>query len=264
MKQLCAKICLVTALLFTGTIAAMAQTQNAIISFLKEVPKGNIHNCTGDDLINLLDDDAKKWVESIECNNIDIVSGRSGVLINGSVENKNDSWIKIRFKTTSLMNCLRINTYAIVLDNKTPVTLMFDENVYLKKTIVDFKKDLLSMSAQNIYDAIINKNNTTTTVPFTVGSEIDPSLPLHSVSICIPKQKQNANVQFYGFRIFYNGITVENDISTGVSSTHESLENEKPVYYDLTGVRSAVPPASGIYIRKTGNRIEKIVAGGRK
>ena len=40
MKQLCAKICLVTALLFTGTIAAMAQTQNAIISFLKEVPKG--------------------------------------------------------------------------------------------------------------------------------------------------------------------------------------------------------------------------------
>ena len=161
------------------------------------------------------------------------------------------------------MNCLRINTYAIVLDNETPVTLMFDENVYLKKTIVDFKKDLLSMSAQNIYDAIINKNNTTT-VPFTVGSEIDPSLPLHSVSICIPKQEQNANVQFYGFRIFYNGITVENDISTGVSSTHESSENEKPVYYDLTGVRSAVPPASGIYIRKTGNRIEKIVAGGRK
>lgn len=118
------------------------------------------------------------------------------------------------------------------------------------------------MSAQNIYDAI-NKNNTTT-IPPTVGSEIDPSLPLHSVSICIPKQKQNANVQFYGFRIFYNGITVENDISTGVSSTHESSENEKPVYYDLTGVRSAVPPASGIYIRKTGNRIEKIVAGGRK
>ena len=262
MKQLCAKICLVTALLFTGTIAAMAQTQNAIISFLKEVPKGNIHNCTGEDLINLLDDDAKKWVESIECNNIDIVSGRSGVLINGSVENENDSWIKIRFKTTSLMNCLRINTYAIVLDNETPVTLMFDENEYLKKTIVDYNKNLLSMSAQNIYDAI-NKNNTTT-IPPTAGSEIDPSLPLHSVFICIPKQKQNANVQFYGFRIFYNGITVENDISTGVSSTHESSENEKPVYYDLTGVRSAVPPASGIYIRKTGNRIEKIVAGGRK
>lgn len=262
MKQLCAKICLVTALLFTGTIAAMAQTQNAIISFLKEVPKGNIRNCTGEDLINLLDDDAKKWVESIECNNIDIVSGRSGVLINGSVENENDSWIKIRFKTTSLMNCLRINTYAIILDNKTPVTLMFDENEYLKKTIEFYNKNLLSMSARDIYDAI-NKNYTTTVQP-TGGSEIEPSLPLHSVSICIPKQKQNANVQFYGFRIFYNGITVENDISTGVSSTHESSENEKPVYYDLTGVRSAVPPASGIYIRKTGNRIEKIVAGGRK
>lgn len=262
MKHLCIKFCFVIAFAITGTLTNMAQIQNTIISFLKETPKGNINNCTGEDLMNLLDEKAKEWVESIECNNIDIVNGRSGVIMNGNVNNETDTWIKIHFKTSSLMNFLRINTYAIRLDNNTEINLMYDDKEYLSSTIDYYKESLRTTSASGIYDAI-NKNTTTVIAPLT-GPEINPLSPLHSVYICVPKQNQNASVQFYAFRIFYNGITEEKDISTSVSTIQDSSINEKTDYFDTTGRKLSGPPASGIYIRRTGNHIEKLFAGGRK
>lgn len=210
--------------------------------------------------MNLLDEKAKEWVESIECNNIDIVNGRSGIRMNGDVNNETDTWIKINFKTSLLMNCLRINTYAIGLDNNTQIELMSNDNEHFSTTINT--STILTSSASDIYNAIY-KNTITPQASYTRPDDVSLS-PLHSVYICVPKQNQNASVQFYAFRIFYNGITEEKDISTSVSTIQDSSINEKTDYFDTTGRKLSGPPASGIYIRRTGNRIEKLFAGGRK
>ncbi len=237
---------------------ADAEIRNTVIAFLKETPKANVYDCTAADLMDLLTDESKEWIEGIECRNINILSGKAGVEMCASTENKESSYIKFNFKTSTVMCAIRCNPYLCLRGNS-DVTLKMDmngEGYGCTGNISEYANGLYENGTYNtILDYITGK--ATYKYSFNLeGDRIDPSSPLSSLTIEEPYQSDSPRIQFYGFKVFYDSI----DTPTSVESIIDSGVKDSFEYFDLTGRRLLSVPEKGIYLRKSGNRVEKIIA----
>lgn len=72
MKHFYTKALLLVAIFACENIAKAQTYEQQVISFLKEIPEENIQDCSPTDIMNLLTDESKDWIENIECQNIDL------------------------------------------------------------------------------------------------------------------------------------------------------------------------------------------------
>lgn len=261
MKHFYTKVLLILVALLACDDISNAQTyEQQIISFLKEIPKESISNCNGSDIMNLLTDDSQKWVENIECQNISIIKGKAGVYAKLSNKATTPAYIKVVFKQSNLMNAYRIVSYGNnILQEDINVKIFYNNILYTQNK---FGYELTACTSQNI-DAL-NKVLTNFNIPIYInGDPISPMKPLNSIEVSIEPQEMNVEIQLLGFRIYYSGTEDQSDISVDV----EGIEAEQGIrvyeYYDLMGRRLAEAPRSGVFVRKCGGKVEKLIANGR-
>lgn len=263
MKHFYTKVLLLVAVFsFMHTIYAQeVKYYNTVIAFLKETPKTSVNGCTFNDLMNLLTEESLKWVESIECSNVNFYGGNAGIEMMSIDENKLSS-IKINFKRSNSMKVYRCNPFLVYRDESIPVKFEINNESYSYTGSIDAQAEtIMKYTNQGILN--IMTGTTAISKPFFYTGNPITNTSLESLQIIIPYQNGNPKIQFYGFKIFYTGTEDLSEVETAV----EDLEAEQGIkvyeYYDLMGRRLPEAPNGGIYVRKCGGKVEKLIANGR-
>ena len=253
------------ALLLLGAVFASENVlaiDNTIIVFLKENPKANITNCTSEDLMNLLTEESLEWVESIECCNVNLNRDWAGIeMVSSQTE---ESSIKINFKKSKLMRGIRCNPYLIDRGVSSTINMTLNNTPYTHTgNITAIASDLKGVSSETFLKSMSSTSGINNKSFNYVGNSMQDGTFIECLSIKLPIQTDITTIQFYGFRIYYSGTEDQSDISVAV----EDLEAEQGIgvyeYYDLMGRRLAEAPQSGVYVRKCGGKVEKLIANGR-
>lgn len=235
---------------------------NTIIAFLKENPKANITNCTSEDLMNLLTEESLEWIESIECNNVNLNRDWAGIEMASS--QTEESTIKINFKKSKLMKGIRCNPYLIDRGVSSKIEMTLNNNLYTHTgNITAVASDLKGVSSETLLKSMSSTSGINNKSFNYVGDSMQDGTFIECLSITLPIQTDITTIQFYGFRIFYSGTEDQYDISVAV----EDLEAEQGIkvyeYYDLMGRRLPEAPQSGVFVRKCGGKVEKLIANER-
>jgi lipoprotein len=262
MKHFYTKTLLILVALFACENIAKAQNTNSIIAFLKETPKTAKTNCSSEDLTNLLTDDSKQWVESIECQNINLDNIKSGVQMAVNIGSEFPSSITINFNKKKALQPLSLFIYANDCDNNESPMWISINDTEAQSNKVGFNVKSYINNCAAIIDAMNFKSGSidVPNVPMTGLNQI----PLKSCKIEIKPDNRSRKIQLYGIRVYHNNNPIDiSDISVAV----EGIEAEPGIkvceYYDLMGRRLPEEPQSGIYVRKCGEKIEKLIANGK-
>lgn len=257
MKHFAIKMLLLSFLCVSITFNATA-IDNVVIAFLKEQPTQKILNCTGEELMNLLTDESLEFIESIECKNIDIIQNRAGVRMNITANEESSSNIELKFKNSHMPNAIRITGFGMLLENSNTIIEIICNDQEVAKGNFTYGSKMLETKYQQIYSEI--KNNKWQDKTITNKENFTPSIPIKSITINIPSQSDNNTIQFYGIKIYYDGVVDNSDIETAVTE-FQAKENAKSIeYFDMMGRKLPEAPAKGIYIRKCGSKVEKLTA----
>lgn len=242
----------------THSIPAYPATQQ-IISLLNSTPNQNITGCTPQDLMNLLTDTSKEWVESIECYNVNIEKGKAGVTLQGTAGT--EAYIKFNLKSDKFMQMINIRAYCEDTDdNKVDIIIDCNGNNILDKK-VSLKSNFDSNSAQLINESIQNGSGNYLPTFIIPSSRFNPAIPVKSLKIYIPSStNESFRIKFYAFAIYYDSIEeAEEEIITSVDEVQQDTQSPKE-YYDLMGRKLSAEPQNGFYILKTGSKVEKRIA----
>lgn len=262
MKHFYTRALLLLVALFSFVNIAKSQNINTVIAFLKETPKASITDCTSEDLMNLLTEESKEWIESIECQNINLDNQKSGVQMDVSLGSEYPSFITINFNKKNALQAISLFAYAIDCDNKeSPIWISINnETAQTYKVGYDSKAYINNCSA--IIDAMNFKSNSIN-VPNIAVTGLNQN-PLKSCKIEIKPDNMARRIQFYGIRVYHNNNPIDiSDISVAVEDLEAEQEIRVYEYYDLMGRRLAEAPRSGVFVRKCGGKVEKFIANGR-
>lgn len=252
-------------------------SDETVISFLgKPTNTIRFEEMTQEALMDLLDENGKKYVESIEWNNIKTMPQTSDPAQIGLQIEYNMStvgYITLKFKKDVTFNAGRIylfaanakitstntkvyaDAYANFGENDQQVLAMgnagirfyfdkqFNSSSSLEKLIDDMKK-----SSSSIYGSTYSRLIRT--------PEVEKQFPLRSFTLKVEPTGQRG-IAFHGIKILHNGF-VENDINTGVEEIAQ--ENGAVEYFDLYGRRLADKPTQGMFIEKRGSKVTKLLA----
>lgn len=231
-----------------------------IIALLNTTPTQTITDCTPEDLMNLLTDTSKEWVENIECYNVNINKGKSGVTLEGNAGT--EAYIKFNFKPGKAMQMINLKAYCEDLDNY-GINIVIDCNGdFIANGSVGLNGNLDNYSAKEIYESI--DKGDLVKQSFGPSIRFDPVIPVKSLKIYIPSNTSlSYRIKFYAFAIYYDSIVEpEEEIMTSVDEIQ--LESQSPKeYYDLMGRKLPSEPQSGLYILKTSSKVEKRIANNK-
>lgn len=268
---------IVIAMLIAVIIAAIptqkANADSQVISLLKSLPKQSVTNCTSDQLMDLLDDASLEWVESIECEYINLDPSYAGVIIGSNTTGENSSYIKFNFKKEKLMKMYNLWAFGAGMDVETTKVEIYLNDELIKEGVWKYNTNTTTSPATDntkIFTAITGASG----MPpyFTYTSDKSDSKPAYSIKVSIPYQSNRDKCRFYGLRIYYDGTVDASELESGSENVEEEddiptmveeieLSAQSTVeYYDMLGRRLPQKPISGLYIRRTGSKIEKLNA----
>ena len=239
-----------------------AQTSgNVIIGLLSETPTSTKSNCDGQDLMTLLSNDGKEWIESIECLNVDIVAGQAGAQLTLIQDNTQLSYIQFNFKQSPLLKATNVSFYGFEL-----IGNEFQPRLYINDILTDasgdkyFKRSTnstltTSTTASDIELGIQNKAGGVTPPRIYVTNLGDNGL----VRSCKIELNANSNIRIplYAIRVFYSSQETNSQ-----SSVVEDLESDitDVKYFDLQGRELKDAPQKGIYLRQANGKTTKHIA----
>lgn len=227
-------------------------------------------------------DTSKEWVESIECEKVNTKTSisddnYSGILLvptrYGKEENK-VSYIKLNINTEKLIYAKKIIIYTLPsgstdyrdLDSSLDIKLDLQcngkeiNNMPNLPSPYTASKTKTSIKGTEDCSTIQSKidNNQASTVTWT-SPEITTEEPLKSIEILayLPSKYE----PYYGLeKIFAVAIEYDKNITVGVNEIEEESANLPTEYYDLMGRKLNNAPQSGLYIRKNGSKVLKLMA----
>lgn len=255
-------------------------SDETVISFLGSPTKMFLElDMTPEYLMSLLDENGKRYVESIEYKNISTVNYNSdksepskiGVHIKST--STTAGYIKINFNKS--FNAGRIYLYGGVSGRDGTAS----QTGHYFKTIVN--SDLRVGATSSAKDAGFSKYFSSTTYSLSqlieqMGKPATSSVYANSSGFQLVRTKDTENlfelkslkielipinedkyIALHGIKILHNGF-VENDINTGVEEIAQ--ENGAVEYFDLYGRRLADKPTQGMFIEKRGSKVTKLLA----
>ena len=264
MKHFYTKVLIIIIAIFSFVNIAKSQNVNTVIAFLKETPKASITDCTSEDLMNLLTEESKEWIESVECQNINLVNQRTGIQLTPFDDITQPTYLKITFNKKTILQAISIFFYGNGYDKDIPVNFYINDELKQSQAF-DYSMTAYDASNTNILQNL--KGSGTYTVPQISFTGYNPPILLKSCKIEIPNiynSNQNKIIIFYGIRVYHNNIPIDiSDISVAVEDLEAEQEIKVYEYYDLMGRRLAEAPRNGVFVRKCGGKVEKFVANGR-
>lgn len=264
MKHFYTKVLLILVALFSFVNIAKSQNVNTVIAFLKETPKGSITDCTSEDLMNLLTDESKEWVESIVCKNINLVSKKTGIQLTPLDDISSSTYLKITFNENKIFQALAIRFFGNGYDSNVPVNFYINDELKQSEAF-DYSRTAYDASNTSILQNL--KGSGTYSVPVISFTGYNPPILLKSCKIEIPNiygSNQDKKIQFYGIRVYHNNNPLDiTEIETSMGEVEAVKDETRYEYYDLMGRRLAEAPRSGAFMRKCGGKVEKLIANGR-
>lgn len=256
-----------------GAFSVHAQRSgNVIIGLLNKTPDETIENCSGSDLMNLLTDDGKTWIESIECKNVNIVKGAAGAQLILNQSTDYNSYIQFNFKSDQQLQATNVTFYgsdkeaegyvtATVSVNKTAYSTYYKNvNYFFVQESANLTK-IESASAADILKSISDGGNDVTPLPARI---VVNSLPSENrVESCRIEYNSKAdaradNIKIFALRVYYNGMFDNTDSAVELISDNAADENIQ--YFDLFGHKLSSAPEKGIYLRKLNGVTTKHIA----
>ncbi|MDE6070983.1 MAG: hypothetical protein K2G53_00350 [Muribaculaceae bacterium] len=239
-----------------------AQTPgNVIIGLLSETPTRTISDCNGQDLMTLLSNDGKEWIESIECQNVDIVAGQAGAQLVTTADTTEPSYIKFNFKTSPLLKATNVTFYGNDrLDKEVaPSIIVNDLPCVSNANYSKFKHitDADNASAAAIQVAIENPEISSIRQLSNgrIYTQLDNNL-IQSCEIAV-NANERVNIQLFALRVFYSGQET-NSQSSVVEDLESAITDVK--YFDLQGRELKDAPQKGIYLRHANGKTTKHIA----
>lgn len=261
--SLIAIIALILSALTTQT--AVAETKPQLISLLNGLPKADKTNCDASDLMSLLTTESLQWVESIECENVNISKTRAGVELGKISNGGSSSYIKFNFKKENLMKMVRIRAYGVGRDKDNTKVIIYCNNDEI--LVGNWKvKTNYSLDKFEEIEKSMNSGSGNYLPEYIMNSTVFDFITVYSITLSIPYQSESSDrCQFFGLQIFYDGTVDETGSSdigypTIVDEIDENSGNLNVEYFDMMGRRLPEKPQTGIYIRKTGAKTEKLIA----
>lgn len=259
-------------------IATPASAETLLISFLKQNFTSDQSPLSETVIMNkLINDDAKEWVNSISPYNLMIQKNTSTSYYSGfkfePALNRNDvdsAYIKISFNPECLMKATKITLYTSIAIQTDPTPDVFVQ-INGKEIEMDgnisyntYQKSSASTLLSSINKSI--QNNTYNQYAWS-SYKLD-EIPLENLKIQDNYDGNNTKkspwspIQLFAIAVEYTGTVSANDLRTAI---HEIDDAEAciPTFYDMLGNRLPSAPQQGLYIRKTGNRVEKLIGNGK-
>ncbi len=252
------RACALLAIILFPFLSAQALDQ-VTISFLKKAPSAN-NNCSESDIMDLIEGDGAEWISSIECNGVSTLSSWPGIRLNGIEGAAEPASMKFTMKAGPQLKVSYIQFYCIDTDGndyKMSVSLNDGATNLLTGSLAyksSFGTTDYPTLRQRIEPGAVNELDRVRTV-----GNLDPLVELSNFEFQVgPLNKESNRVQILAIRIYYDGTTT--NISSGLDLIQGKELNIPVEYYDLQGRRLNAIPADGIYLRKTGSKIEKLIA----
>ncbi len=268
--------CFLTLILFSG-IPIKAET--AWISFLKKnvsVSKDSINNQYIFD--NLLTEDSKQWIDSFECENVKANTPfvnsdyNSGLILQPKYVSKNfhNSGVMINFNTEKPIRAKQIIIYTALRgvtnrrwDPKVDINLEFACNGKQEQDMSKIPNPLENSktkpngteTASDLQKLIMNGEAVTLEWK---TPELTSTEPLKTIEITAIRPSKE-DPYYSQAKIFAVKIDYDKDFSVGVNEVEQDDMNAAAEYYDLTGRKLNATPENGIYIVKTGSKVNKIL-----
>lgn len=258
------------ALLLLVAVFAFDNIANAdytTISFLKSKVYEN-QECTEDN-----------FKEYYECNHPDFITGMSfqnvklktsttstlscGIWLEAKPKPETQSIVDILFNPNSAMNITQIDILGYKKDVPTGAKLKLQWNDTEREVSISGSSNPpASYDFSYLQKVIMNETNEINklSTAFITQNYIEPVKNLKI--ILSPYNGESCGIQVVGIRFKYSSTTDLSEVETAV----EDLEAEQGIrvyeYYDLMGRRLAEAPQRGVYVRKCGGKVEKLIANG--
>ncbi|MDE6339824.1 MAG: hypothetical protein K2K97_08580 [Muribaculaceae bacterium] len=259
MKKNISTIIMVTlSIMLCYSISYAQNSGYALIELLNFTPTSNVSDCTGEDLMSLLNGPDADLIESIECNNVEFKAGVGGAYLISSTNSADLPYIQFNFKKNPILQANRILIYGY--DKNYPTEMKLEVNGKVVNT------NLLSFPIQS-NDPVYTHNAEDIAKGFNnnaVGGRLAPNINasldnvlIDNCRISIKETYSGHEVPIYAVRINYDD-KIENP-STSVEETINI--DEYPVkYYDLQGRELRSIPQKGIYLRQSNGKTTKHIA----
>ena len=252
----------IAALGAAGCFSMNAQTSgNVIIALLDKMPEETIENCSGNDLMSLLTDEGKQWIQNIECKNVNLVKGSAGAQLVLNQSTDYNSFIQFNFKADPQLQATNVTFYGSDKEAEGYVTgtvsvnsveyskYYKDVNYFFVPESANLAK-IESSEASDLLKSITDGGNDVTPLPARI---VVNSLPADNrIESCRIEYNSKSearadNIKIFALRVYYNGI-FENEGSS-VKSIDFNSDNSKVQYYDLLGRKLSTTPEKGLYLR---------------
>lgn len=262
------------ALLILVTVFAFDNIANAdytTYTFINKNPKTEIE-CLSDNILEFMKEFNETTevseinIDDIECNDIflKVTSSKPnncGLILRSNKDENKIAYLKLKFNPKNLFKATRIIIIGYSRDisasTNTNLTLKYNENnidFSLTQTYTTEKTNNEIESALIAPSILLKTLN---------SGVINPIEALSELELILNPSQNNTEYQLLGIRIYYNEVVDLSEVETAV----EDLEVEQGIrvyeYYDLMGRRLAEAPQSGVYVRKCGGKVEKLIANGR-
>ncbi len=264
------------AMLLSLSIPVKADTESIVISFLKKQVTSGQSNISGQYIYDeLLTDASKEWIESIECVGVktrkeDTSGKNTGILLYPTNSTGKEAYIVLNLKSDKLIRADKITVYIApwgpsgyawqsskdinleLICNGTKVSDMPN----LPNPGINNLKPKGTEDIKTLSDYINNDN--ASNIAWTSPTLTD-SAPLKAIEIKAIKPA-SSNYNFEEAEVYAVKIEYDKDFKVAVNEIEQDNVSATPEFFDLMGRRLYTAPANGIYIMKTGSKIQKVLA----
>ncbi len=241
------------------------------LSFFGKATTITTDQATPSQLMELLDDEALEWVQSIDCKNVRLNPSFYGITLYTTSEA--ESYLKIYFKNGKIPVLSNFQVYGTGIDkSKTSVTMtFFPANLAIKKDLTNLNETTPyvngSVSLQKFREAVQTGSDfesIMSRVSAGTSTFTDNQLGCTSMQITLPQEAGN-DCRIYGIRPIYKELKTLDDNSPELLGVNETANDENPdayyEYYDMQGRRLQAPCKSGLCIRRntSNGKVEKLL-----
>lgn len=230
--------------------------ENKLVAFDAAIPASANNSCSGSDAMKLLGS-GSEMVGSIECEGVSLTNGRPGITLTAdySESNPGRAVVRFTFSGAEFLNVTRLHLIGVgTMKTNTPATLTVNGKPV---DVTDFGELINGINFAKTKEELAEQLKNPSGFPRVVSSAITPAEPLKELTITInPSDKKSSAVQLLGLRIYYDGTTPNGDFST-VADMIVSDDETEPEYFDIAGIKLSGEPATGLYIVRKGDKVEK-------
>lgn len=207
---------------------------------------------------------------------VQIKSGlkNADVSILAGVNNKDENIFSVRAEEYSNLSLYRLDFFDWTIDDsrtaeENSIILTSTPNVHIKPYRPDiYLHYILNDGDEVTLEDLIKANNMVSIPKFDDEGRISISIPTNE----IVSRASDENTTLWALPVYHddNGDLVpagkvitkkyaDDGVSTGIVIAVEDAEAQEPVYYTLDGRQAAMPLASGVYVRRIGDKADKVV-----